>query len=744
MMDLKNQLLFKAACVMALAAPALASNAEPAPRPSLASQGLELPAAASVLEHWRNPPSDYGPEPYYGMAAGVSASEIGAELDRLKSLGLRAVTVQYTRDMPFAYLSPEYFAFFKRFVAEARRRDMRIWIVDDAGYPSGFAGGKFTTQASAMRMKALVRAGDWTVAADQWMDEAAPPDLVAVSAINADDGEVRAIDVRQGRIHWQAPAHGTWRVIAVAHAFRTSPTRSDTNPARTKDGSQSLHDYLDPAATAQYLRFTHEAYLAAVGDEFGKTILGFRGDEPDYSIDGLPWTTSFLERFRQVKGYDPRPYLPALLQGPGTALSARQLLFRADYDDIFSRMFADSFFKQQADWCARHAVQYQVHLNREEAQIALASQEGDFFRAMGPVQSPGVDAIWHQIWPDTVADYPRFASSVAHLHGRPQAMTESFAAYRPEARLSTVRYAVDEQLVRGINLFEFMYIHGGRPTSGYFADPGFPGVADYVRRASYLMSMGRPAAQVAVLQSRGALWTQDRTADAMFVSTERMLSEAQIDFDLVDEDSIGDTLKAGPGSFETASGNRYRTVIVPMSDLMPERVVERLRAFANGGGKVLFIGRTPPRVVETTYLNARAAKPREFAWAKLSPQMLAPVPTPPALPPQASPAPLVVPAALAGAVRAAVGQDDLVLKSADPALRYIHRRLADATVFLLFNESARQLTNRVTLHGRGARVEAWDPATAAATPVPSRAVAGGREVDLDLNPYTSKVFVLRQ
>jgi hypothetical protein len=86
-------------------------------------------------------------------------------------------------------------------------------------------------------------------------------------------------------------------VLIVDHEFRTSPTRSDTNPKRVKDGSQSLEDYLDPAATEQYLRFTHEQYKKYVGDEFGKTILGFRGDEPDYSIPGLPWTPKFFERF---------------------------------------------------------------------------------------------------------------------------------------------------------------------------------------------------------------------------------------------------------------------------------------------------------------------------------------------------------------------------------------------------------------------------------------------------------------
>ncbi|MDO6414635.1 glycosyl hydrolase [Sphingomonas sp. BIUV-7] len=702
-----------------------------------------MPKAADVLARWKSPPPEYGPEPYYGIGDGVSDAAIGAELDRLKALGFQAVTAQWGRKLPYAYLSPEYFAFFKRFVAAAKTRDMRIWIVDDAGYPSGFAGGKISEQAPELRMKALVKAGEWTIAGGRSLDVPAPSDLVAVSAFDPASGETRPIESRDGRIRWQAPAGAAWRVIAVTHAFQTSPTRSDTNPTGKKDGTHSLHDYLDPAATARYIEFTHEAYRAAVGDEFGKTILGFRGDEPDYSIPGIPWTGTFLAKFRTLKGYDPAADLPALVQGDQAKLTERQKLVRADYYDVFSRLFADTFFKMQSEWCARYNLQYQVHLNHEEHQIALGKSEGDFFRTMRTVQSPGIDAIWHQIWTDTVSDFPRFGSSVAHLNGRPQAMTESFAAFRPPPPLPIARYVVDEQLARGINLFEFMYIPGGKPTPGFYADPGFPALAAYTRRASYLMSMGRPDAGVAILQSRGTLWTADESADDMFVATERLLSEMQVDYDLVDEDAIGSLLKGDGGRFETLSGNRYRTVIVPMPDLMPAAVVDRLRAFAGSGGKVLFLGRTPPRIVEASYREARPARPGEFAWAAVATDRLTPVPTPPAYPPVAPPPAQMAPAALTAAVRAAVGVEDVELSTPSTALRYTHRQLADAKVFFVFNEAAARLKTSVTLHGAGKRIENWDPATGTARFVASRAAPGGRIVSLELPRYGAQIFVLR-
>ncbi|QJU60112.1 beta-galactosidase [Sphingomonas sp. AP4-R1] len=727
---------FVAAGLLAMASPSIAAGRD--------WQRLQMPKAAEVLARWKSPPPEYGPEPYYGIGDGVTDAAIAAELDRVKGLGFQAITVQWGRRLPYPYLSADYFAFFKRFVAAAKQRDMRIWIVDDAGYPSGFAGGKISAQAPALRMKALVKAGDWSVSGGGALDVPVPGDLIAVSAIDPVSGESHAIEPRDGRIGWQAPAGRTWRVIAVAHAFRTSPTRSDTNPTGKKDDTQSLHDYLDPEATARYIAVTHEAYRAAVGDEFGKTILGFRGDEPDYSIKGsLPWTGAFLATFKALKGYDPTADLPALLLDDDTRLTERQTLVRADYYDVFSRLFADTFFQMQSDWCARYGLQYQVHLNHEERQIELGKSEGDFFRSMRSVQSPGIDAIWHQIWTDTVSDFPRFGSSVAHLNGRPQAMTESFAAFRPTPELPVARYVVDEQLVRGINLFEFMYIPGGRPTPSFYADPDFPALAAYTRRASYLMSMGRPDAGVAVLQSRGTVWMRDKGADDMFVATERMLSEMQVDYDLVDEDAVGTTLKAGGGTFETASGNRYRSIIVPMPDLMPKAVVDRLRTFASSGGRVLFLGRTPPRITEGSYREARPARPDEFSWATVETGRLAPVPTPPDQPPAAPPPPQIVPPKLAAAVRSAVGMEDLELASRSTALRYTHRQLADAKVFFLFNESAAPLASTIMLRGAGRSVQSWDPSTGEERTVASRAVRGGRSLSIDLPRYGSQILVLR-
>jgi len=469
-------------------------------------------------------------------------------------------------------------------------------------------------------MQALVVAQRIPANSGETVKAAVGPATVAVTAINADDGSAVAIPVTDHAVAWTAPP-GHWTVMVVEHQFKTSPTRSDTNPKRVKDGSQSLEDYLDPAATMQYLAFTHEQYKKAVGDEFGKTIMGFRGDEPDYSISGLPWTPKFFERFQEIKGYDVRLYVAAFLQPRGTKLTDAQTRAKADYYDVFSQMFRDGFFKPQGEWCGANHLEYQVHLNHEEMEMDLTRSEGEFLRDMQYVQVPGIDAIWHQIWKDTISDFPRLAASASHVYGHPRAFTESFAAYRPAPDVDMARYILNEQFVRGVNLVETMYFPASSTErahhSSYMDDPAYPALLDYVRRMSYLMSMGRPAASVALYLPSSSMWMGDAAADTAFVSTERMLSERQIDFDIVNDDALAKDLVAGHGALETASGNSYRTVILPNTSLLSQTALDRLRGLAAGGGHVLFLGRLPSLVSGRTILDARAATAADFSWASV-------------------------------------------------------------------------------------------------------------------------------
>jgi hypothetical protein len=752
-------------------------------------QKMQLPTAAEVATTWTTPPPEYGPEPYFGMNGAVTIESLAKDLDTVKGLGFHAVTVQAGGGMTTAYLTPEYFAFFKQFAEEARKRDIKIWIVDDIGYPGGFAGGLMAKQKPELTMQGLSLSPGIPVKSGATLNQAVSPNAVSAVAVRA-TGEHMPVAVTGGRIVWTAPAGGDWTVYVVEHIFRSG------HPSSPFTGA--LEDYMDPAATAAYIQFTHQGYYDAMPELFGNTIIGFRGDEPAYTIPGLPWTPKFFDTFQQEKGYDIRPYLGVLVMSepqqsgfggrPATPPPAAppftdaERRAKGDYYDVFSQMFRDGFFKPLGLWAAAHGVEYQVHLNHEEAEMQLVRCTGDFERAMKYMEVPGIDAIWHQIWTDTISDYPRLASSTAHIYGHPRTFTETFAAYKPEPDVTMARYILNEQMVRGVNVIETMMFGATLPPgatpepartrpaaataataapnaapnaaappqrprggpSALMRDPTWPALMDYVHRLGYVMSMGRPAASVALYLPSSSMWMDDSAADTAFVSTERLLAERQIDFDIINISALAEDLKAGPGYLETMSGNRYRTVIIPYADVLSQAELDRLKALAKGGGKVLFLGRTPSLISGKSIMAARAGTPADFAWAVVETSaQLPPTPTPPANAPAVPPAPQVVPAAIETALNKVMGTREVALDAPDTALKVMTRRLKDADVFLFFNEGAQAISHSVTLKTAGKRVEVWDPATGSVSPMASTAAKGAVTVKLDLKPYETELLTVR-
>jgi len=764
-------------------------------------QKIQMPTTAELKLAWKTTPSEYGPQPYMGLDGPVTIESLSRDLDTMKSLGFRAVTVQAGGGMTTTYLTPEYFAFFKKFAEEAKKRDMKIWIVDEIGYPSGFAGGMFTKSKTELRMQGLDISQRIPVKAGATLNQAVAANAVAAVGVSA-TGERVPVSIAGGNIAWTAPTGSDYTVEVIGHEFRTAPTRSDANPTRAKDTSNSIEDYMNPDATAAYIQVTHQGYYDAMPELFGNTILGFRGDEPDYSIGGLPWTDKFFDTFQQVKGYDIRPYLGALLmptggggRGRGGAaaaaggqptaatapaarpapapvnLSSADVRARGDYYDVFSQMFRDGFFKPLGLWAAAHGVEYQVHLNHEEAEMQLVRSEGDFERDMKYMEQPGIDTIWHQIWTDTISDFPRLASSAAHVYGHPRSFTESFAAYRPEPDLTMARYILNEQEVRGINVIETMHYSASAPAgvvlpepiaappatpggpapavrprgpSMLMRDPGWPALMQYLQRLSYVMSMGRPAASVALYIPSSSMWLNDSASDTAFVSSERMLSERQIDFDIINQDALATDLTAGPGYLESMSGNRYRTVIVPSALILTQTELDRLKALAKGGGKVFFLGRTPSLISGKTIRDSRAATADDFAFATVETSaQLPPTPTPPSAAPATPPGPQVVPAAIEAALNTAIGPRDISLDSTDTALKVNTRRLKDADVFLFFNEGAQTSSHTVMIKTSGKTVEAWDPETGSVSRVASTWSKGAVTVKLKVKPYETELLTVR-
>ena len=541
-------------------------------------QRIAVPTVNQAAAAFHTPPREYGAIHWAIWGGELTQARIVREFDQLAANGVYVVNLGPARGMTPKYLSPEHLALTKFAVEEARKRGMKVWLADEGSYPSGFAGGKISGEYPQLTMQGIVADTRISVAPGQTISIPALPDTLGAlthtliplpkGAVNPRPAAERtdALPIVGGRIRWTAPPEGRSEVILVRHVFRSSPTRYINRADNTysKDSLYSLIDYLNPDATRAFLKTTHEVYKQLFGQEFGKTVLGFFGDEPDYT-GFMPWTPKLLDTFRAQKGYELQPYLPLFFE-PKLTDEARRV--KADYWDVWSGIFRESFFGVLADWCAANKVEFLVHLNHEELMLNLSRgedlirNEGDFFRDMRHVQVPGIDNL-NQLIPSAVNredttysvnnNFPKLASSAAHLFGRPRVWAEEGGGTGVDGK-----FQLDYQLVRGVNAPQIR-IPVIRPAgdSGE-APPQAAMLAWYANRASYLMAIGRPAAQVALYHPANSMWLGDEAADRSTTKLGKQLLEHQVDFDYFDEQSLASVATLENGAFRNFSAASLR------------------------------------------------------------------------------------------------------------------------------------------------------------------------------------------
>jgi hypothetical protein len=669
-------------------------------------QRIQVPGVEAAYRAFSAPPPEYAMVLWWFWNGAMTPSGITHDLEDMHAHGVSAVMVFPYYGLSIEYLSPTWFERIRFAVQEARRLNMRVWLTDEGAYPSGFVGGKVTRERPDLRMRILV-AGERFVAheGDRVSMQRGPAVLAGV-AVESSTG--RRVPIPAAST-WTAPP-GVWQVRTVQWEYRTSPTRHANRAGFLKDSMYSMFDPLHPAGSRFFLDSVHEQYRKVIGDEFGRTVLGFMGDEP--SVAGLPWTGSFLEEFSKRKGYDLAPHLPSLvyddLQDPTV---------RADYFDVWTDLYDEGYFRPQAEWCARNNLEYIVHLCGEEDTPTLIKLNGDYFKANRAVHIPGVDAIWRQIWPGKTENYPKLASTAAHLHGRPRAFTESYAVYGQGLSLAQARWVFDYQAVRGINNYQAMeYLSSPAEFRLYFHPPDWPAgplwpyfgaFSSYVSRVCALLSLGRPAARLALYFPTTSGWAADFEPDRQVWSLARQLTESQRDFDFIDEDALQGGLTLDGPRLRNQSGQSFQAVIVPPVTFLSVKARDTLTRFSAAGGRVLFLGAGPRSLAGRSFRDAQPPA----------------APIPPATLDQLPPS-------------------DVILSPPAPAVKVLHRSLQDAEVYFFFNEADSEVETNAMLEGRGTRAELWDPETGERSELACRRAGPSLEVGLRMMPHGTALVAL--
>jgi alpha-L-rhamnosidase len=125
-----------------------------------------------------------------------------------------------------------------------------------------------------------------------------------------------------GTLDWKAPG-GSWRVVRLGYSLT-----GKTNHPATAEATGLEVDKYDRAAVGRYINTYLDMYRDASGDRLGSR--GVRALVTDSTEVGASnWTADMVEDFKRLRGYDPRPWLPALT---GTIVGSRDQSDRFLYD----------------------------------------------------------------------------------------------------------------------------------------------------------------------------------------------------------------------------------------------------------------------------------------------------------------------------------------------------------------------------------------------------------------------------
>jgi len=652
---------------------------------------------------------------------------------------------------------------------ECRKRNMGVWVLDDAHFPTGYASGK--ADGSPYRRLFLVESHIDVPGPQKGVSLIIQPDnpqgsyenspfadfegvkaVIAMKRIpgrdvdhstfvninmSPVDGDT-AIDLTEGLtdgvVYWDVP-DGLWRVftITAVHDVRGLTTRPYINPL-TKEGTKILIDAV------------YEPHFERYGKDFGNTFKGFFSDEPTlgsahsyHSIIGkhpqlpIPWFDGFME----LMGGD-RCDLPAFWYDIGDKTAS----IRYKYMDNVSKLYGENFTMELGNWCRAHDVEYMGHVIEENNNHArLGHGTGHYFRALWGQDFAGIDIVLHEIipgikgqshaWTSTPyeADNEFFfymlaqmAASLSHIDPKKKgrAMCEIFGAFGWQEGLTEMKWQADFMMSRGINSF---VPHAFTPKA--FPDPDCPPhfyahgknpqyryfkiLMDYMNRVSDLISGGTHLAKAGVIYYAEAEWAGKcmKTQVPM-----RLLTQNQIEPDVLPIDEI---LKADieDGRF-MINGESYELLVIPYAQLLPKKTVDMCRKLRAGGVPVLFVNDLPEGFSDSKddiggILNELGCE--------------------------------VVPEALLYKKARQIVGDDCLCSGFEPDLKLYPYKIGNAKHYLMFNEG---IFDKIfcTMAFDESRVPFWyDPMENKAYPAKYTVKNAQYIVDVELEPYELKFLV---
>jgi len=552
--------------------------------------------------------------PFYWQH-GDHTEKIPSQIRRIYNSGCRALCVE-ARPHP-DFCEENWWRDLDIIVKECHDLGMKVWVLDDKHFPTGYANGAISKKHPECR------AYEFT---ERHVDCMGPKkgttllvneeELLGVFAYKRSGVEEEITgspidlsrNVKNGFLYFDVP-EGLFRVFFVH---------------KTRNGSKADYvDMISESSSRIMIEEVYEKHYEHYKEYFGNTFAGFFSDEPeigntyfnthkvDYGFydlrvgtDGVafPVNDELINLMEKELGRNPLSEIPELWYFGDTAPEVR-----LSYMNAVTTLYRKNFCKAIGDWCRSKGVMYIGHIIEDRNNhTKLSHSVGHYFRGLEGQDMSGIDIVLHQVMPECahfdtpascsggVSDARFFHYSLGQLacslsdfypHMKGRAMCEVFGAYGWGEGTIMMKWLMDFLLVRGVNHF---VPHAFSPC---FPDPdcpphfgaedkdpnytGFTKLMHYTNKAAHLLYPGKHIIDVGILYHAEGEWMNKRDEYMFLEEPGKVLLDNHISYDIICEDLLYGDYEV-KDNLLNINGVTVKALIVPYAKRYPKKLTSIL------------------------------------------------------------------------------------------------------------------------------------------------------------------------
>ena len=404
------------------------------------------------------------------------------------------------------------------------------------------------------------------------------------------------------------PADADAKLVRQDGALLSTPTRMKVKRA-APGGAGPVVNPFSPPAMEHYL-----AWFDGPFEKFPRNLIRSQfHDSFEYSGN---WTDALPERFRQMHGYDLREHVGELL-GEGNPDKVARV--KRDYRATLNNLHL-AYVRVWVDWCHKNGwlARNQGHgapANLLDLYALVDIPETETFGSSN-FAIPGFRRDERDIGRD--APQPlmaRFASSAAHVAGKPLVASETFTWLREHFRSSPsmMKPELDQVFLCGINHVVF---HGTCFSPADAAWPGWqfyasvefqphlpiwrdlPAMNAYIERVQSALQSGRPDNDVLLYWPIEDLWSRpdgmeirltmhstERLRESEFGKSAQDLIARGYGVDFISDAQLAAARRDGD-EIITSGGGRYRALVIPKCEHMPAATKTKIDELTRRGAEL--------------------------------------------------------------------------------------------------------------------------------------------------------------